>query len=212
MALSRAMSIKVKICGITRVEDALDAIELGADYLGFNFWPDSKRFVSHEKFREIIQEIPFEIAKVGVFVNADPQAVIDIATEYNLDMLQFHGDETPAYCKQFARPYMKAFRPQCIEDLEHVGEYGGECILIDSYVESAYGGTGIVSNWDLAREAKKYGNLFLSGGLTPDNVQLAIEAVKPYGVDVASGVETTPGVKDYRLMEEFIKKAKSLEN
>lgn len=204
------MTVKVKICGLTNLEDVLDAIELGADYLGFNFYPQSPRHVTLEKCKEMFLEVPYEIGKVGVFVNADPQFVIDAATELNLDLLQFHGDETPEYCLQFARSYMKAFRPKNIADLSSVPNYAPDYILIDAFVENAYGGTGIISNWDISREAKKHGPVFLSGGLKPDNVEIAVHTVRPYAVDVASGVESTPGKKDYHKLEEFIKRAKGM--
>lgn len=202
------MTTKVKICGLTNLDDAMDAVELGADFLGFIFYPESPRHVTLEAFAEIALEIPSEICKVGVFVNADPLFVVDMATEYDLRLLQFHGDETPEYCRQFARPYMKAFRPRNESDLAVIPTYEGEFVLVDSFVESVYGGTGITGNWDLARAAKAHGNLFLSGGLTPANVEIAIHAVKPFAVDVASGVESMPGRKDYRKMEEFIARAK----
>lgn len=202
------MTTKVKICGITNIDDALDAIELGADYLGFIFYPESKRFISPEKFAEILDDIPFEIKKVGVFVNSDPEMVIDLAVEFELDFLQFHGDEKPEYCNQFGRPFIKAIRPQNISDLEAIKKYECEFVLIDSFVQGSFGGTGIVSNWDLARKAKDYKPLFLSGGLKTENVQTAISTVQPFAVDVCSGVEQRPGIKDYHKMEEFIKRVK----
>ncbi len=203
------MSILVKICGITNVDDALDAIELGADYLGFNFYPDSPRYVDPLKAKEIIRDVPGAIAKVGIFVNADFQLVSDIAVDLELDCLQFHGDETPEYCNQFGRTWWRAFRPQNIEDLSMIPQYQSDFLLIDSYVEKAFGGTGVVSNWDLAVNAKKYGKLILSGGLKPENVEMALQTVKPYAVDVASGVEQSPGVKDRYKMEEFILRVKN---
>lgn len=206
------MKVKVKICGLTNLEDTLDAIELGADYLGFNFYRDSKRYVSPEMFAEIVREVPYEIAKVGVFVNADPQFVIDISTEFELDLLQFHGDEKPEYCNQFARPFIRAIRPERESDLEGLHLYDADYFLVDSFVSSSYGGTGVVSNWDLARIARKESGkpIFLSGGLTADNVEIAIGSVRPFAIDVASGVEEHPGKKSYRKMEEFIKRAKSV--
>lgn len=204
------MTTKVKICGLTNADDAVDALELGADYLGFVFYEGSKRYVKPESFAEIALEIPGEIPKVGVFVNADPQLVIDYATQFDLALLQFHGDETPEYCRQFARPYVKALRPKNAADLEKIPLYECEAVLIDSLVGNAYGGSGVVGDWELTRAAKKYGKVFLSGGLTPGNVEMAIHAVKPFAVDVASGVEASTGKKDYRKMEEFIKKAKGL--
>jgi phosphoribosylanthranilate isomerase len=204
------VTTKVKICGLTNFDDAIDAIELGADYLGFVFYPESKRYVKPQDFANIAVEIPSEILKVGVFVNADPQFVIDFATQFDLALLQFHGDETPEYCRQFARPYIKAIRPKNEADLALIPSFECEAVLIDSLVGNAYGGSGIVGDWELTRAAKQYGKVFLSGGLNPGNVEMAIHAVKPFAVDVASGVESSPGKKDYRKMEEFIKKAKGM--
>ncbi|MCP5463400.1 MAG: phosphoribosylanthranilate isomerase [Deltaproteobacteria bacterium] len=202
------MSCLVKICGLTNVSDTMDAIELGADLLGFNFYPDSPRYLKPNDFKDIIDEIPFSIGKVGVFVNADPQLVIDIATEFNLDYLQFHGDESPEYCNQFSRPFIKAVRPQKESDLNGLEAFEAEFLLVDAHVQQAYGGTGITANWDLARHCKNLAPILLAGGLNPENIEMAIGAVKPNGVDVASGIEHSPREKDYRKMEEFIKKAK----
>lgn len=206
------MSIKIKICGITNIDDALDALELGADYLGFNFYPDSPRYLPFNKASALFQEIPENIGKVGIFVNANVQKVIDIATELNLDFLQFHGDELPEYCNSFARPFIKSIHPQNTEDFKNLAQFEADYILIDAHVENSYGGTGVVSNWDLAREAKSYKPIFLSGGLNCDNIEIAIASVQPFAVDVASGVEQSPGKKDYRKMEEFIKKARRAGN
>lgn len=207
------MSVKVKICGLTNIEDTMDAIELGADYLGFNFYKDSPRFLKDQEFEKIILEIPFEIPKVGVFVNADPQRVIDLVTAFDINFLQFHGDETAEYCNQFARPYIRAFRPESEKDLEGIGDYHSEFFLVDSFVQDSYGGTGVVSNWDLARKVKKEHRqpLFLAGGLKTENVEMAIHSVKPFAVDVSSGVEEKVRKKSYRKMEEFIKTAKSIQ-
>jgi phosphoribosylanthranilate isomerase len=202
------MSIQVKICGITTLDDALDAIDFGADYLGFNFYPDSPRYIEPVKAKEIIEDIPDNIGKVGVFVNEDKQLVIDLAIELDLDLLQFHGDETPEYCQGFGRDWMKAFRLKDQDVVDSIKEYGCQKILVDAYVEKAFGGTGVMANWDLARLASEYGDLFLSGGLNPENIEIAIEAVKPYAVDVASGVESAPGIKDRDKMQDFISKVK----
>lgn len=193
---------------MTNLADTMDAIDLGADYLGFNFYPDSKRYLPPDQCAKILEDVPFNIPKVGIFVNADPQLVIDIATELDLDLLQFHGDESHEYCQQFARPYMKALRPKNESDLAGFENFGGEFFLIDAFVQNAYGGTGVTSNWDLAKIVSKKYKLFLSGGLTTQNIELAIQAVKPYAVDVCSSIEQKPGVKDYAKMEEFIKRAK----
>lgn len=205
----RIMSILVKICGITNLDDAMDAIECGADLLGFNFYPDSPRYIAPLEAKEIIQNIPTNIERVGVFVNEAADKVIDIALEVDLSFLQFHGDETSEYCNAMGRPWFKAFRLQDEKSLGLIPQYHSEWLLVDAYVEKAFGGTGVVSNWDLARQAKKYGNLFLSGGLNPTNIEMALESVKPFAVDVASGVESSPGIKDRFKMDELIKKVKS---
>lgn len=206
------MTIKIKICGITNLEDALDAIELGADYLGFNFYPNSPRYIEPKKAAYIFDEIPFSVSRVGVFVNEEASKVIDFSTELNLDLLQFHGDESPEYCSEFARPLIRAFRPQSEIDLEKIRSYDVDYLLVDANVKNSFGGTGVVSNWDLARLAGQHRPLFLAGGLTADNVEIAIATVNPFAVDVASGVEASPGKKDYRKMEEFIKKARRAGN
>ena len=200
----------VKICGITNLEDALAAVEFGADALGFNFYKKSPCFISPEEVEKILEEIPSTVWKVGVFVNEAEQMVKDCSVMLELDYLQFHGDETPYYCEQFARPYWKAFRLQNEKSLELMRKYQCDYYLIDSFVENAYGGTGMIGDWDLAREAKKIGKIFLAGGLTPENVDVAIQAVKPDGVDVASGVEMRRGKKDLIRLEEFITKAKGV--
>lgn len=203
------MSIKVKICGITNLDDALDAVEFGADYLGFNFYPDSSRYIEPIKAKEIMADIPQNIKKVGVFVNEDRQTALDITIELGLDWMQFHGDETPEYCNQIGHPWFKAFRLKDESVIDSIKDFDSPWLLVDAYVEKAFGGTGVVANWDIARQAKEFGDLFLSGGLKVDNVLMAIEAVKPFAVDVASGIEVSPGVKDRNLMEEFIRKVKS---
>lgn len=204
------MSTLVKICGLTLIDDVMDAIDCGADFLGFNFYPDSKRYIEPEEAKKILEEIPNSIPKVGIFVNDNIERIIDIAVELGLDFLQFHGDETPEFCNQFGRPWFKAFRLESEADLLPIPQYHSEWLLVDAKVEKAFGGTGVVGNWDLSKKAKKYGDLFLSGGLTPENVEMAICSVEPYAVDVASGVESSPGVKDHFKMEQFIAKAKTV--
>lgn len=206
------MSVLVKICGLTNLDDTLDAIECGADFLGFNFYPDSPRYLSPEKAKEILREVPEAIIKVGVFVNADREQVLDLACELELDYLQFHGDETPGYCNAFGRPWYKAFRLKEENDLGLIPAYESEWFLVDANVEKAFGGTGVVANWDLARKAKQYGRLMLSGGLNPQNIEMAIQAVHPFAVDVASGVEISPGIKDRTKMDELIQRVKRERN
>lgn len=205
------ISIKVKICGITNLEDARAAVEFGADALGFNFYRESPRYVAPDIAEDILEEIPPSIWKVGVFVNEAEEVVKDLSSVLGLDYLQFHGDETPYYCEQFATPYWKAFRLQDEKSIEFMKKYRCDHYLVDSDARKAYGGTGITGNWDLAREAKKVGKVFLAGGLTPENIEMAIQVVKPDGVDVASGVESQPGKKDMKKMEDFITRAKGVD-
>ncbi|MBF0105939.1 MAG: phosphoribosylanthranilate isomerase [Deltaproteobacteria bacterium] len=205
------MSVKVKICGITNEQDALDAIDLGADFLGFNFYPDSPWHLHPEKLREFIDEIPYNIKKAGVFVNAQPRFVIDVVTDLNLDYMQFNGDESAGYCNQFGRPYIRAITPTSVDDLLALKEYDADFFLVETFINTS-DGAGMITNWDLARQAAVQHKkpIFLSGGLDPKNIETAIITVKPYGIDITSGVEFAPGKKDYRQMEVFIKKAKSI--
>ncbi|MBI4374623.1 MAG: phosphoribosylanthranilate isomerase, partial [Deltaproteobacteria bacterium] len=178
------------------------------DLLGFNFCPESPRYIKFEEAKKILEDIPPSVRRVGVFVNAHYQIVRNVSLDLELDYLQFHGDELPTYCEQFSTPYWKAFRLRDERDLELMKKYHCDYYLVDAYVESQRGGTGITGNWDLAREAKRRGKIFLAGGLTPENVEMALQVVKPDGVDVASGVESQPGKKDHEKMEEFIVRAK----
>jgi phosphoribosylanthranilate isomerase len=198
----------VKICGITNVEDALAAVEFGADALGFNFYAKSPRRVAPEKAAKILEEIPPSILRVGVFVNESEQKVKDVSVALELNYLQFHGDETPSYCEQFATPYWKAFRLKDAKTLDLMKKYKCDYYLVDTFIAQAYGGTGVTGNWELAREAKKIGKIILAGGLTPENVVDALRTVKPDGVDVASGVEEKPGRKDAAKLERFISNVK----
>lgn len=200
----------VKICGITNIDDALDAAHSGADALGFNFYQKSPRYVDPQRAGNIIRELPPFVTAVGLFVNEDPGRVEDISGMCGLDILQFHGDETPDYCAGFSRRVIKAFRIRSREDVDYLRAYRVSACLLDAYSEGAYGGTGRTFNWDLAAEAKGMGRVMLAGGLTPDNVAEAVAAVGPYAVDVASGVESAPGKKDRRMVEEFIRRAKGI--
>ncbi|MBI1908920.1 MAG: phosphoribosylanthranilate isomerase [Deltaproteobacteria bacterium] len=200
--------IFVKVCGITNLDDALDAVEFGADAVGFNFYKDSPRYIDPERVLEILEDLPPAVAKVGVFVNEKEEAVKGISQFLSLDFLQFHGDETPYYCEQFATPYWKAFRLKDEQTLELIGKYKPDAFLIDAYVQKMWGGTGVTAHWDLAARVKEKGRIILAGGLRPENVEMAIATVKPYGIDVCSGVEEKPGRKDHYKLEEFLRKAK----
>lgn len=204
------LMVRIKICGITNEKDALWAVNLGADYIGFNFYKNSPRKISPKLAAQIIGKLPSFTQPVGVFVNEEMKAVKRIAEKCRLNLVQLHGQETPEYCRdlQVQSPRLKiikAFRIRDKENLEGMEKYSVDYYLLDSYVPGIEGGTGEIFNWDLAVEAKQFGKpVFLAGGLTPDNVTQAIEKVNPYGVDVASGVERTPRRKDYDLMREFI--------
>jgi len=203
------MSVKVKICGITNAHDALAAVEAGADLLGLNFCEASPRNISLRMAAEIARSLPPFVVKVGVFVDADEDLVTRAIGDCGLNLLQFHGDETPEYCAQFGLMSMKAFRIRDVESLTALPGYPTEAWLLDAFVKGKPGGTGEKFNWDLALEAKKFGKpIFLAGGLTPANVAAAIEKVQPYGVDVSSGVEASPGKKDPAKVKAFIQAAK----
>jgi phosphoribosylanthranilate isomerase len=205
------MSVKVKICGITNVPDALAAVEAGADALGFMFYAKSPRDVSLRAAADIVRQLPCFVVKVGVFVNAAEDLVVRAIEECGLNLLQFHGDETPDYCVQFGLMSMKAFRIRDVESLKELPNYQTDAWLLDAYASDKQGGTGERFNWDLGVEAVKLGRpIFLAGGLTPENVGEAVKKVQPYAVDVSSGVEAAPGKKDLQKMRAFIQMAKSV--
>lgn len=206
------MSLRVKICGITRVSDACAAVEAGADALGFMFYEPSPRNLAPEAAAAIIRELPPFIARVGVFVNAEADTVKRIAETCGLDTLQLHGEETPEYCAQFSGyRVVKAFRVRDESSLFALRSYSVSAWLLDSYVADQHGGTGAKFNWDLAITAKSYGcPVILAGGLTPENVAEAVRQVRPYALDVSSGVESAPGVKDHAKVAAFIRAAKSV--
>lgn len=206
------MDVKVKICGITNLEDALVAVEAGADMLGFVFCEQSPRKVSVETAAGIARALPPYIVKTGVFVNASEEDVYHALREVELNLLQFHGDESPAFCRRFGVMSMKAFRVKDASSLESLTDYATDAWLLDAYSPDQVGGTGKKFNWDLAVQAGTLGRpIFLAGGLTPENVAEAVRQVKPFAVDVSSSVEATPGKKDHAKVRAFIKAAKSEE-
>jgi phosphoribosylanthranilate isomerase len=204
------MSVKIKICGITNLADATASAEAGADALGFVFYNDSPRAVSVETATEIIRSLPPYVIKVGVFVDAPEELVYRAISHCGLNLLQFHGDETPGYCLQFGLMTMKAFRIRDSESLIAIPQYKTDAWLLDAWSAESPGGTGERFNWDLAVEAQKLGRpIFLAGGLTPENITEAVNRVHPYAVDVSSGVEATPGRKDHAKVQQFIQAAKA---
>jgi phosphoribosylanthranilate isomerase len=203
------MSVKVKICGITNVTDAVIAADAGADMIGLMFYEKSPRRVSFQTAAEIARSISPFVVKVGVFVNPDSDTVLRAIADCGLGLLQFHGEESPDFCAQFGLMSMKAFRIQNEESLKMLPEYPTEAWLLDAYSRDKLGGTGEQFNWDFAIEAQKLGKpIFLAGGLTPENVADAVRRVRPYGVDVSSGVEASPGKKDAEKVRAFVAAAK----
>lgn len=188
---------EIKICGMTRLADALVAAENGADALGFIFYPKSPRYLSPEKARELICQLPREVIRVGVFVNESAEKVKEIQASCALDLLQLHGDESPGYCRQFpSSGLIRAVSPRSEEDLTLLETYPCRAILLDRREGDLFGGTGRLSNWELGARIRKRFPLILSGGLNPGNIGEAIKAVSPHAVDINSGVESAPGIKD----------------
>jgi len=202
--------VKVKICGITNREDAECAVKSGADALGFVFYSESPRAVLPEVAKDIIDSLPPFVSKVGVFVDEPPENVLEISTYTGLDLIQLHGSESPEYCSFYKKNVIKAVRVKELSDLEILNRYKtASAFLLDTYSSESFGGTGQTFNWEIAIEAKKFGNIILAGGLTPDNIEQAVTFVAPYAVDVSSGVEgCIKGKKDHTKIRLFIERAK----
>jgi phosphoribosylanthranilate isomerase len=199
------VDVKVKICGITNAADAEAAVQAGADALGLMFYPGSPRCISLETAQDIARRLPPHIIRVGVFADPNPSDVFAAIQLCRLNMAQFHGSETPEFCLQFGIMTMKAFRMQNADSLLPMSAYHTDAFLLDSHVKGKPGGTGETFNWGLALAAKKFGKpIFLAGGLTPQNVAEAVRKVQPFGVDVSSGVEQSPGKKDAKKMQDFV--------
>lgn len=202
--------MKIKICGLTNLEDAELATELGATHLGFIFYPKSPRYVEPLVVREITSKLRGKAQFVGVFVNAPALVISEAARVSGIKSAQLHGDETPADCQKLPFEVIKAFRPKTPDDLAALVSFApfAQSFLIDAAVPGEFGGTGKLANWDLAIAAKNHGPIFLSGGLTSENIAAALETVRPYGVDVSSGVEELPGKKSPAKLENFFKNIK----
>ncbi len=196
--------IKIKICGITNLEDALAATDAGADALGFNFYKKSPRYIDPEKAAEIMAQLPPFIVPVAIFVNEREEKIRNIQFTTGIKVLQFHGDERPEFCERFATRVIKAFQVKDKESLKQMAHYHVSAFLLDSYRDGMRGGTGETFDWHLAVVAKTFGKVILAGGLTPDNVVEAVKLVQPYGVDVAGGVEKEKGIKDHAKLKKFI--------
>lgn len=201
------MPIKIKICGITNAQDAQVSVEAGADALGFVFYSKSPRWIEPAVAKRIIAQLPLFVLSVGVFVNQDQETIRHIYDECGLSFAQLHGDETSTFCESLGRPVLRALRLQDRGSLLALAEYKGRMgvrgFVVDAFSSDAYGGTGQTVDWTLAREVAKSAPILLAGGLTPNNVQEAIQQVQPYGVDVSSGVEEAPGKKDPEKIRAF---------
>jgi phosphoribosylanthranilate isomerase len=207
------MSTRVKICGVTNVADALAAVEAGADMIGLMFYEGSLRHIALATAVEISQALPLFVLRVGVFVNPVETLVTRAIAGGGLNLLQFHGDETSDFCTQFGVMSMKALRVRDAESLKQLENFHTDAFLLDAHSQSGLGGTGEQFNWELASEAMKSGKpIFLAGGLTPDNVADAVRKVRPFAVDVSSGVESAPGKKDPAKMRAFVQAVRSAEN
>ncbi|MBM4123834.1 MAG: phosphoribosylanthranilate isomerase [Nitrospira sp.] len=204
--------MKVKICGITNAEDAAVAVEAGADALGFVFHAKSPRCLDALVVKRIVAGLPPFVLSVGVFVNEDIKRVRDLMDDCGLAVAQLHGDETAAYCEALGRPVLKALRLRDRSSLLALAEYKGRALVrgfvVDAFSMAAYGGTGEQADWALAAEVAKNAPVLLAGGLTAENVGEAVRQVKPYGVDVSSGVEAGPGKKDPAKVRAFLHAAK----
>lgn len=200
---------KIKICGFTRPQDAQAAAELGADAVGLVFYAKSKRCVDAAQAAEIVAALPPQVAKVALFVNESAEQIRRILGAVPIDILQFHGDESPEFCRQFGKPYWKAVRVQSAQDIAEAAEHYADAaaLLLDAHIEGQYGGTGQVFDWRLLPDTMPL-PWILSGGLNPGNVAAALRQTGAAWLDVSSGVEQAPGIKSRDLMADFIQKAR----
>ena len=201
--------VKIKICGMTQLKDALFAIEQGADAVGFIFYKKSPRSTTMKTVRDIILKLPPLAGTVGVFVGETVERVNKVADYCGLDMVQLHGDESPAFCRKIHRRVIKAFRVKDFQSLKKLQKYSVSGFLLDTFSDNLHGGTGKTFDWNLVLPAKKIGPVILAGGLTPSNVRQAVSQARPYGVDVCSGVEKSPGVKDPEKVRAFLTNIRS---
>ena len=201
--------VRIKICGITNLEDALAAISLGADALGFNFYKRSPRYIEPSKAKPIIEALPPLISLVGVFADEfSPERIRSVAHAIGLGTIQLHGSESPEYAKKISEVrIIKAFQVSEDFDLKQLSAFRVGAYLLDAYDAKQLGGTGKTFNWDVAVRAKEHGRVILAGGLSSENVAEAILQVRPYAVDVCSSIESEPGKKDFQKMDTFFREA-----
>ena len=201
---------KVKICGITNYEDAMDAIQLGADFIGLNFYRKVPRCIQLKEAKKIARDTPKKTKKVGIFVNSTLNNIKKISKEIGMDYIQLHGDESPEFCREVkkatGKKVIKAIRAKSRRDLGKIRDFDADFFIFDAYKKGHYGGTGKSIDFSLLKGVK--GKYFLSGGLNPGNVKKAIKELNPFAVDVSSGVEKSIGKKDYKQMKAFIEAAK----
>ncbi len=200
--------VKVKICGITNLKDARQALESGASFIGFNFYTRSPRYITPSAARRILQRLPKKVKSVGVFVNESEERILAVARRTGLDYLQLHGEESPDAVARLKRmlPVIKAIRVRDSFSTRELFPYKhATAFLLDGFDRRRHGGSGKTFRWDIARRANRAGRVFLAGGLTPDNVGAAIRSAKPYAVDVCSGVEAKFGKKDPALVKDFMR-------
>ena len=203
--------VKVKICGITNVDDAMAAVDFGADALGFVFYRGSPRYISPDDAAEIARKLPPFITSIGVFVDEKTEEIEKIIASTGIDIIQLHGEETPDMCR-FSRRIIKAIRVKSLESLDSLVNYKDRvsAFVLDTFAPDIVGGTGLIFNWDIAEYAKQFGRIILAGGLNPDNISEAVRRVRPYGVDVSSGIELKKGKKDHNKLKLFIERAKGV--
>ena len=200
---------KVKICGITNLDDALLSAKFGADALGFNFYEKSSRYISPDKAREIIEQLPARVLKVGVFVNKSLEKILEIIERAKLDAVQLHGEETPEFLarlrEKFSGEIIKAFRVSEDFKPENVLEFAADAVLLDAYSQSEHGGTGETFDWEIAKKVREiFPKMYLAGGLSEKNIEKAIENVKPFAIDACSLLEKEKGLKDLQKVKDFI--------
>ena len=200
--------VRVKICGITNREDALCAVEHGADALGFIFYPGSRRYIPPDWAERIVGDLPPFVTPVGVFVNETRDRIRATAEAVGIRAIQLHGDEPPEVCRDLPVPVIRALRVEEGFEVAHLGAYPVGTFLLDTAREGMYGGTGETFDWEIAREAASFGYIILSGGLDPDNVTEAVRVARPYAVDCSSGVEAEPGRKDHQKLIAFLERAR----
>jgi phosphoribosylanthranilate isomerase len=201
---------KVKICGITNVDDAVAAMDMGADMLGFNFYPDSPRYVTPEQATDIINKLPAFIDTAGVFVNASIEHIHETNAVCQLDWVQLHGDEDPDFCRSLLShnvKTMKAIRVKDQTDIERADSFFTDAVLLDAFDPDKYGGTGLTFDWNVIGHISK--RVFLAGGINPDNAAAAVK-LGVYGIDVCSGIEAEPGKKNHRKMKKLFENIRHL--